>query len=118
MLMTMTCFTGVFYHPNAPSLDEALLLAPDRGTIASLSPLGMGSSAGHRQMQGPAIRNWLAGRTAGEALLAGKLALTATYRDLIDTHAVLGDPAVRMTVGTSPASNDGTLLPMVANTAP
>ncbi len=115
MLLSMTCFTGVFYHPNAPSLDEALLLRPNGGTIASLSPMGMGSSGGHRQMQGPAISSLLSGATAGEALLAAKLELTAHYSDLIDTHAVLGDPAVSLVPGTPPASTNDTLLPMVAN---
>jgi len=115
MLLSMTCFTGVFYHPNAPSMDEALLLQPTGGTIASLSPMGMGNSAGHRQMQGPAIASLLSGRSAGEALQAAKLALSRNYRDLIDTHTVLGDPAVRLTAGTPPASSFDMLLPMVAN---
>jgi len=75
----------------------------------------MGSSGGHRQMQGPAISSLLSGATAGEALLAAKLELTAHYSDLIDTHAVLGDPAVSLVPGTPPASTNDTLLPMVAN---
>ncbi|NPV09165.1 MAG: hypothetical protein HPY83_14550 [Anaerolineae bacterium] len=116
VLLSMTCFTGVFYHPNAPSLDEALLLAPDRGTIASLSPLSMGSAAGHRQMQSAVIATLLQGGSIGEAMLAGKLALGPLHRDLVDTYGVLGDPALGLPP--TPASTlRWAMLPMVARNA-
>ncbi|MGI6207729.1 MAG: C25 family cysteine peptidase [Anaerolineae bacterium] len=115
LLLSMTCFTGVFYHPTAPSLDEALLSAPDRGTITSLSPMSMGSAAGHRRMQGDIIRTLLAGGSIGEAMLAGKLTLGSAYRDLVDTYGVLGDPALGFASAPTDSTPNQTMLPLVAN---
>lgn len=113
---SMTCFTGVFYHPNAPSLDEALLVAPDRGLAGAISPFSMGSPIGHRQMQGRILSSLLSEGTLGEAMLAGKLALDTTQRDLIDTYGLLGDPATRLTLGT-PVTAGKLYLPLVLNAA-
>ncbi len=116
VLLSMTCFTGVFYHPTAPSLDEALLLAADRGTVSSFSPMSMGSAAGHRMMQATILQALLEGRTLGEAMLAGKLKLGYAYLDLIDSYTVLGDPAVRLaTPSVTPPASFITLVPFLAN---
>jgi len=115
VLLSLTCFTGVFYHPTAASLDEALLLAPDRGTVGSFSPLSMGSASGHRMLQGPLLQALMRGSTLGEALLAGQLALDVSYRDLIDTYAVFGDPALRL-AGAPTQAQYTVMLPLALRT--
>jgi len=111
--VSMTCFTGFYYHPAQDSLDEALLHAASRGTASSFSPLSMGSAQGHRMMQKDLLTTLLDGATLGEALLAGKLALDY-HTDLVDTYAVLGDPALRL-FGTSdqPAEPHAVMLPLI-----
>jgi hypothetical protein len=49
-------------------------------------------------------------------MLAGKLALDATQRDLIDTYGLLGDPATRLTLGT-PVTAGKLYLPLVLHAA-
>ncbi|MHB0875310.1 MAG: C25 family cysteine peptidase [Anaerolineae bacterium] len=113
ILLSMTCFTGAFYIPTQASLDEALLLVSNGGTIGSISPMSMGSVAGHRQMQGPLLERVFGRATLGEVLLAGKMALDSSYRDLVDTYGILGDPALRL-VGTAAGDEYSVLLPVVA----
>ena len=115
VLVAMTCFTGAFYHPKNASLDEALLLPSNHGIVASFSPLSMGSAAGHEIMQRPLLESVLQGATVGEALLAGKLALDYSYRDLVDTYAVLGDPALRL-AGVPSGTQFSTMLPLILRT--
>ena len=101
VLLEMTCFTGAFYHPGDPVLDEALLLAPDRGTVSSVSPLSLGNAAGHDMMVEPLLASLLQGNTIGSALYSGEAALDSSFADLIDTYTTIGDPALTPAPGPS-----------------
>ncbi len=106
VVLQMTCLTGAFHDAAQPALDEALLRQADGGAVGVWGPTGLGVAFGHDLMaqaflqsatQGPAV-------TAGEAALAGKLALAQNGQqaDLIETFTWLGDPATRLQLVPAP----------------
>ena len=102
-LFSITCFTGYFHHPEYASLDEALLVKPDGGTVASWSPTGLAVAYGHRYLQYGFYRALLNGeRSIGPLTLAGHLYLHSqaeTYTFLSQTYVTLGDPLLRLKLG-------------------
>ncbi len=101
LLVTMTCLTGYFHHPNAESLGELLLRAPDKGIVAALVPTSE-SITSHQQPLAEAFYRELFGDeavTIGEAMMRAKQAMPENgkmYRDVIETFNLLGDPAMHL----------------------
>jgi hypothetical protein len=126
ILLSLTCLTGLFQKPIDPSIagnralesttDEWLLLQPGGGTIASLSPSGLGVATGHDLLYQGAIAA-LTGddrtqRSLGAAQLAGFAALlggTTCCRDLLFTYNLLGDPATALPF----VAREGLWLPLL-----
>jgi hypothetical protein len=99
-LMTMTCLVGYFHHPQATSMGEQLLFKPDGGVVAALVPTSE-SLASDQSELASSIYTHLFGDapTVGEAIMLGKQDLTLErdiMQDLIETFALLGDPALRL----------------------
>ena len=102
-LLSMTCFTGYFHHPEYPSLDEALLVKADGGTVASWSPTGLAVAYGHQYLQEGFYRAIVAGeRRVGALTLLAHLNLLAqapTYAFLPQAYVTLGDPLLALRLG-------------------
>jgi hypothetical protein len=101
VVLSMTCYTGAFQHPPYAPLDERLFLEPGGGAVATWGPTGAGVTAGHAYLAQGFFDAVFARDQAdlGAATLAGKMLLytaspVATY--LIDTYALLGDPAMSL----------------------
>ena len=90
VVLSMTCFSAPFDHPNADSIGEKLLRLPDRGAVAVVA-------ASWRVDPSPTfsaalVRAMLAPGTVGEALLRAKRETQETGQ--IALYNLLGDPAV------------------------
>ena len=112
VVLSMTCYTSAFHHPNFDPIDERLILEPQGGAVATWGATGAGVATGHRHLAqgflsffqeapiassgGEGARSEL---TVGAATLAGLARLytqAPTNRDLIDTYVLFGDPATRI----------------------
>jgi hypothetical protein len=94
VVLSMTCFTAPFDHPNADSIGEKFLRLPDRGAIAVLG-------ASWRNVPIPAFSEALVGQltrpgTVGEAVVRAKR--EARDRMMVETYNLLGDPALPVAV--------------------
>jgi hypothetical protein len=99
VLLSMTCFTGFYHHPEYATLDEAMVRHSTGGAVASWSPSGLGLQSGHRRLLDGFYRAALQDSTVrlGHAVLAAKLDLhaqTEAYDELLDTYHLFGDPAM------------------------
>ena len=90
IVLSMTCFSAPFDHPNADSIGEKLLRLPDRGAIAVLaaswrnSPSVKWSEAIFDELARPET-------TVGEAIQRAKREIAAPM--FVETYNLLGDPA-------------------------
>lgn len=93
VVVGLACYTARF-HELQDTLDETLVRAAGRGAVATWGATGLTLSSGHDALGQGFMRAWLDGSWAGDAALAGKLALAAggLYLDLLDTYTLLGDP--------------------------
>jgi hypothetical protein len=99
VLLSMTCFTGFFHHPEYGTLDEMLVRHQGGGAVASWSPSGLGLQGGHQRLHQSFYRAVVPDSELrlGQAILAAKLdlhAYTDAYDELLDTYHLLGDPAM------------------------
>jgi hypothetical protein len=99
MLLSMTCFSGFFHHPEYGTLDEMLVRHQGGGAVASWSPSGLGLQAGHQRLHQGFYRSVVPGAEMriGSTILATKLDLhahTDSYDELLDTYHLFGDPAM------------------------
>ena len=117
VVLSMTCFTGFFHHPEYPTLDESLLRLAGGGAVATWSPSGLGVDTGHDYLFDGFYRAvFKDGQTQlGQATLAGRLSLYANapaYADLVDTYHLFGDPAMSLNLTIRPWPYVG-YLPLV-----
>ncbi len=108
MFAMMACLTGSFQYPSPSGIDnssiaEKLLKAENKGAIAALGSTGMGVSTGQDFLnRGLYQAIFYEGKTqVGAAVFQAKLYLygqTSSFRDLIDTFTLFGDPATRLNV--------------------
>jgi hypothetical protein len=122
VLLSMTCYTGLFQHPEYPTLDESLLRLDGGGAIATWSPSGLGVARGHDSLyQG--FYEAVASTDPiqlGAAVWAGQLRLIAeapAHGDLLETHHLFGDPAMALNLTIRPWPNS-TYLPIVTRNHP
>jgi hypothetical protein len=99
ILLSMTCFSGFFHHPEYATLDESLVVHGNGGAVASWSPSGLGLLSGHRWLHKGFYRSVFddGEKRLGPASLAAKLELYAhadAYDELLDTYHLFGDPAM------------------------
>jgi len=97
---------GYYIVPSPPetdlsSLGEAIVRAEGRGAIASWSPTGLSDVAGHDVLNVALFEAILTYDIVelGPATTWAKvafLARSAGYHELVDTYALLGDPALRL----------------------
>lgn len=100
IILAMTCYEGYFHRPKADhqALAEVVITTPGKGAVASWSSSGLGITPGHnlltRGFYQAMFKQEVA--TLGQATLGGKLRLWASgvMLDMIDTHNLLGDPAL------------------------
>jgi uncharacterized repeat protein (TIGR01451 family) len=108
LMVPMTCLDGYFVRISTPTRDrsamgESIVRASGKGAIASWSPTGLGVAAGHDYLnKGLFEALFYDGMVQlGPATLQGKLYLygnSGSYRDLIDTYLLFGDPALALNV--------------------
>jgi hypothetical protein len=99
LVLTLTCLSGFYAHPEQISLGEELLWAPAGGAVGVVSATSLTLPSdqdpfGRALMQ--ALRDPQV-RTLGEALLRAKRALdphAGGQLDVIQTFGLLGDPAL------------------------
>ncbi len=106
LLVPMTCLDGYFIWPKPPgndyaSLGESMVRLPNGGAIASWSPSGYGVVHGHDWLNRLLYRKLLIDgvRQVGAATTQAKLemyAATGSYRDLVETYTLFGDPALQI----------------------
>ncbi|MEJ5200454.1 MAG: C25 family cysteine peptidase, partial [Anaerolineae bacterium] len=129
--LAMTCWTGSFHAPNStlPSaLDVELVRSPTGGAIATFSPTGLGVAAGHDFLHRGFLDAMFGSDLTqmGQAAVAAKLDLytnSGQNLDLLNTFAVLGDPALRIGKGaatptpTATATRTPTATPTATQTS-
>jgi hypothetical protein len=101
VVLSMTCYTGAFQFPSYSPLDERLLLEPQGGAVATWGATGSAVASGHRHLAQGFVEAVQAPGTVtlGDAVYAGLLRLHAqapASHELLDTYALLGDPAMRL----------------------
>lgn len=118
VVLSMTCFTGFFHHPEYDTLDEALLSHEGGGAVATWSPSGLGVATGHDALHHGFYDTVSSGVDSrlGPATAAAKLRLLSESPadvDLVDTYHLFGDPAmeINLTIRSWPHS---LYLPLVA----
>jgi hypothetical protein len=98
VLFTWACLSQYYLGVDGPSLNEALLLQPGGGALASFGPAGITPPA----RQKPLIERVYAelrtpGITLGEAIRRAKAAVVAgepQAREVVEGFHLFGDPAV------------------------
>jgi hypothetical protein len=96
VMLSMTCYTGYFHHPEYATLDEEMLRHSGGGAVATWSPSELAS--GHEALlAGFYDAVYDGGLTElGAATAASKAALPGAYADLLDTYHLFGDPAMNL----------------------
>ncbi len=90
-ILSMTCYSAPFDHPNQDSIGELFLRVPDKGAVGVFAASWRNSPS---RAFSQAILHWLTvpGTSVGEAI---RLAKTETRnRTLVETYNLLGDPAI------------------------
>ncbi|MDH3403281.1 MAG: C25 family cysteine peptidase [Acidobacteriota bacterium] len=91
LVMSLTCHSGPFDHPNADSIAEKFLRLPDRGAIAVVSASWRtGYESLH--LSGALLEELEFGTTIGDAFLRAKR--RQEIRELVELYNLFGDPAV------------------------
>lgn len=90
VVISQTCYSAPFDHPEADSIGEKLLRMPHSGAIAVIGASWRNSPS--MQMGQAFIDAFTGEGTIGEAFLAAKTAISD--RTIVETYSLLGDPAV------------------------
>ncbi len=123
--LAMTCWTGSFHAPDSTlpqALDVELVRAANGGAIAAFSPTGLGVASGHDLLHRGFLDAMFGSDLTrmGQAAVAAKLDLytnSGQNLDLLDTFAVLGDPALRIGRGAATPTATATATPTHTPTA-
>jgi len=103
LFVSMTCLNGYFVHETTRSLAEELLVEPDGGAIATLSPTGMTVPSGQRLLYHGLFEAIFEDdtRCLGHAVSSAKaylLANSTSYEDILRTFQLFGDPAMKLKI--------------------
>jgi hypothetical protein len=100
VLFTWACQSQWYLNLWGPSLNEALLLLPEGGAVASFGPAGITTPRQQRTLSQRVYSHFLGeGMTLGEAILWAKIESLAEDPDnkaAVDGWNLLGDPALRL----------------------
>ncbi len=100
VLLTMNCLNGYFQFPYFRSLAEELVVAKDKGAIASFSPSGLSLNSPAQRFHEALLRELVEGRhpRLGDAVLAAQAAYTASgaFPELLSIYHLFGDPALTL----------------------
>jgi len=103
------CWSGYFVnlYQDRPALAEALLLTPDRGSVASLAPSGLHVGSALRLLnQGILQAIFVEGvDRLGPAVDRGRYYFadnSTAWHDVIDTSILFGDPALKLSLPEPP----------------
>lgn len=98
IFLPMTCLEGQYINPGFASLAEQAVRTIGKGAVVSWSPTGLGVATGHQFLYNAFFTGVISGETMlGPLTNLAKQALFeshSTFRDLLDTYILLGDPAV------------------------
>lgn len=101
--LAMTCYEGGFHDADTDTLAEANVRKPAGGMVASWSPTGFGLATGHDYLEKGIFLAWfheginrLGPSTDFAKRYLDTHAPPGEHRDLIDTFALLGDPALKV----------------------
>jgi hypothetical protein len=98
IVLQLTCLTGLFAHPDLPSISETMLLHP-RGPVLVIAATSLTLSTDQEALARPLLQylqdpNF---ERIGDAFQAAKLALgpelSDGLREVSDTYVLLGDPS-------------------------
>ena len=90
VVLSMTCFSAPFDHPNADSIGEKFLRLPERGAVAVLAASWRNSPS--FQYSQKLVDELTQPGTVGEAILRAKQQIQNS--NLVKSYNLLGDPAV------------------------
>ncbi|MBT4523071.1 MAG: hypothetical protein HOC23_23965 [Halieaceae bacterium] len=93
LVLSMTCSSGPFDHPQANSIAEAFLMLPDRGAIGVLAASWRVSAS--KSFSSLLIEELISGNNRlGEAVMKAKQ--REPNRALVESYNFLGDPALKL----------------------
>jgi hypothetical protein len=100
LVFNLTCLAGLFTHPTAESLAEALLWKAEGGAVDVLAPTSLTLPTDQSILSQPLVKALLATpqTTLGEALLAARRQTPTDSPgalDVMQTFLLFGDPALR-----------------------
>ena len=101
IVLSMSCATGPFDHPQADSLAEKLLRLDDRGAVAVLSASARNSPSVH--FTGQIIEALVRGESLGRAVLEAKR--HSRHPDTALYYNLFGDPALVAALPVRPSDN-------------
>jgi hypothetical protein len=99
VLFAWTCNVQWYLNDEYPAVNEALMLVPRGGAVASFGPAGITDPALQSLFFPIVYRNLSPGRTLGEALRRAKaeaLRVNPILRPVVEGWNLLGDPALRL----------------------
>ncbi len=100
---TYNCLDGYFAYPGRPSIAESMLRQPNAGSIAAISPTGLGTtdiqSVFRQMLMQTLFEDDI--RTLGDALLTTKQRFYNRFGKhyLIETMTLFGDPTLQLPKG-------------------
>jgi hypothetical protein len=108
LVFTWTCQAQWYQYHLGPSVNEALLLVPNGGALATVGPTGISDPGLQSLLAEGVLRRLAEGVTLGEAIRATKAEVisgTPDARAVVEGFTLLGDPA--LVLGGSLPSSSG-----------
>lgn len=101
VVLSMTCLTGLYTHPEMESLADAFLFNPGGGAVAVLAPSSLTLAADQSFLSRPLAQEMLGNpqATLGEVHLAARRQIdldSPGQRDVMMTFILFGDPALSL----------------------
>ncbi|MCX5880680.1 MAG: C25 family cysteine peptidase [Deltaproteobacteria bacterium] len=104
VIFTWTCSVQDFQYHLGPCINEALLLVPDGGAVATVGPAGVTTTDTQEMLYSQLYLNLTKGMTLGQAIQQAKAtALTSSKlaQPAVDGWTLLGDPSLCLNWGGS-----------------
>jgi hypothetical protein len=100
VLFAWACLSQFYQNFWGPSINEALLLLPEGGTLASFGPAGISSPASQRPLIEGVYRNLRPGARLGDVVRRAKVEALASSpgwtAKAVEGFNLIGDPALRL----------------------
>jgi hypothetical protein len=102
-ISTFNCLDGYFAYPGTPSMAESMLRKANAGSIAAISPTGLGTTYAQNEFRAILMDVLFQDdvRVLGDALLLAKQRFYQQYGEhyLIETMTLFGDPTLQLPAG-------------------